>query len=69
MLENYVVYKSPKDYPGKWVVRRWEIHTEPVCCECYVADTYEEAVNCIPLDLVKLMPCPGDDPCIVETWL
>ena len=69
MLEQYVIYDHPRDYPGHFVVRRWLI--EPGTCkpsEAMIYGTLEEARRSIPRDLVRIARSPEDDSCIVETW-
>lgn len=71
-----VVYRSPKDYPGKWVARRFEIkpdgtaapHTAPVA----VRDNYEKLREAVKANLpgsTRVPRDPKDDPVIVEVWL
>ncbi len=74
MLEQFVVYLSPSDAPGKCVVRRWEIHpgnTEPVPCEARVYDTLELARADLKRNpnLWRMPRSPADEPQIVEVWI
>ncbi len=75
-LRMYVIYYSPRDYPGMYVVREWYVHdrarsaSEP----CAVAPTLEEArakLRALPRGpgLYKLGPHPDDDPTVVEVWV
>jgi hypothetical protein len=74
-LEMFVVYENPRDFPGKFVVRRWEISgggtssVQVACRHACVCDTLEEAREPFPDFLVCLTRHPDDDPCIVEVWL
>ncbi len=66
-MEIYTVYNSPKDYPGKVVVRKFigeQPSPEPLCVE----DTLEEARKKIPAGLVRMDRMPEDDSVILETW-
>lgn len=67
MLEIYVIYQNPNDYPGKFVVRRWRGLTPDPHAE--VRTTLTAARAAVPPGLVLLSRCPDDDPCIAETWL
>lgn len=71
---HYVVYQNAKDYPDKFVVRRWSIiegHEFPVPDKDPIAvvDLYRETVKHIPPGLVRIARDPTDDKCIVETWM
>jgi hypothetical protein len=72
-LAMYVVYRHPRDYPGKWVVRLWWVgkpgELEAAVEPSIVADTLEEARAIVPPYLERLRRKPGDDPVIYETWL
>lgn len=70
-LEQFVVYRSPRDYPGKFVVRRWSIEAAgPSPREVRaVVGTLEAARSKIPRGLFMFVRSAEDDPCIVETWL
>ena len=70
-LAMWTVYDHPKDFPDKFVARKWLVATEPVATdEHLVSDSlewlrrrFEEmGLYCIPRN-------PGDDPNIVEVWL
>lgn len=66
VLEMFVVYAGPRDFPNYFVVRRWQMDRPT---EDYVlAKTLDEARRKIPLGLVCLTRQPSDDPKIVETW-
>lgn len=70
-MKQYVIYKKPKDYPTKFVVRVWIIgpgtaQAGPMIC---AADTIEEARVSLP-DGVDQMPVfDNDDPVIAEVWM
>lgn len=74
-LDLWVVYDSPKDHPGKVVVRLWRI-----------APTFLQAIATTTLltfddieaararlrergHVYRINRSPDDDPVIVETWL
>ena len=67
----YVIYERPKDYPGKFVVRKWEISPEgmsPVN-EVMLAFTLLGARLHVPPGRVKIERQADDDPVIVEVWI
>lgn len=68
----WTVYSNPRDYPGKFVVRRSLVSSggilpdrEPLA----VADTLEAARAVVPAWLTVIPRSPEDDPVIVEVWL
>lgn len=72
ILDIYVVYANPLDYPGRYVVRRQgvsrgrvDIDPEPLG----VVDTLDQARDLLPPGLTWLDRQPGDEPQIVECWL
>jgi hypothetical protein len=67
-LAIYVVYKDPRDYPDKLVVRRW---LGLVADEIPLAVTDDLAIarNVIPDYCVPFQRSPDDDPAILEVWL
>jgi len=67
-LTMYVIYDNPRDYPGKFVVRRWigmNASTKPEG----VFATLNEARGVLPIGSVFITPYDTDDPCIAEVWL
>jgi hypothetical protein len=69
-MNQFVVYDSPADFPGLFVVRRWEIRSGWVnACEARVANTLEAAREVVPPGMYRLPRFPDDDPKIVEVWL
>lgn len=75
-MSCFVVYRSPKDYPGRFVVRRWFAHmfaghaeVVPMPQPEAVALTLEEARAALPSGLARVPPIDGDDPVIEEIWL
>lgn len=70
-LEMYTVYWNPKDYPNRFVVRRWTINSReaPVPREVIaVTLTLREARSKIPPGLFCMPRWPDDDRTIVEVW-
>lgn len=71
---NYVIYEDPKDYPGKFVVRRWAIvrgrpEPMPEADPLGVVDTIEAARALVPRGLYPLGRHAQDDAVIREVWL
>lgn len=64
---TYCIYKHPKDFPDKYVVRRF-IGEQPTDYH-FVADTLEEVRDAIPSGLFRMDRQVNDDPVIVEVWL
>ena len=62
------VYQSPKEYPGKFVARLWDIHKKPKLY-IMVKDTLAGIQENIPIHMVRLPPTPQDDPILIETWI
>ena len=63
-LYQWAIYDHPKDYPDKFVVRRWKIEAGVVTPdpECHLADSLLEARLFIPDRLVRTSHMHGDDP-------
>lgn len=66
-LNIWVVYENPKDFPLKFVARRWEL--DKPTNEIIVTDTLGELRDELPEGLTRLDRHFDDDPCIVETWV
>ncbi len=80
MMELFVVYKQPSDYPDSYVTRRqvlrddgslWVDRHPCAVASVTMGETALEAVRLPPMSkgLVQMPPMPGDDPCILEMWL
>ena len=73
ILESWVVYRYPLDYPNSWVLRRqWAMKNGQVVAEVVpraVTSSLEDARLRIPSNLVCLARSPKDAPSIYETWL
>jgi hypothetical protein len=71
----HVVYENPKDFPGKFVVRRQSPNQDGtilVATNCIVASTLERAREMLAYafpGLVRMASNDQDDPIIIETWI
>lgn len=68
----YVIYDNPRDYPGKFVVRRQWPHDGQVIADkeaLAVVDTLDQARAALPDGLIRFDRHPNDDSVIVEAWL
>lgn len=67
-LPLITIYKSPSDFPGKYVARLWDLNRPtPVAV---IADTYDKLTERLPLEVMTKMPRrPEDDPVIMEVWM
>lgn len=63
-----VVYYNPKDFPGKWVIRRWYNGNIAETVPMAVSDTLEDAIKVIPKGWVDVGPTVLDDPVIHQIW-
>lgn len=73
-LITFTIYENPKDYPGKFVVRRFAVvhgkaEPQPEAKAWAVTDSLEMARKSLPRGLVHTSRHPQDDPVIVETWV
>lgn len=72
VLTQYAIYQNPADYPGWFVVRRWEVHTgvpAPVPSpNPKLARSLEDARKAVPAGYYNIGRQPEDDPVIVEVW-
>lgn len=71
-FESFVIFNSPLDYPGKYVVRRFVAKggesipdDEPLA----VAKTYDRALDSIPGGLYRIPRDPADHASVVEVWI
>jgi hypothetical protein len=69
--QQWVIYAHPRDYPSKYVMRRWNISAGTMMAteEMALAETLEEIRKHVPPGLFCLRRFEDDDPCIVEVWL
>jgi hypothetical protein len=72
-MSVWTVYYDPRDYPGKYVVRRHDIFRSRTGSypsdEHYVADSLEAVRERVPFGMACLMRSEGDEPQIVECWI
>ena len=70
-LAIYTIYENPKDYPGLFVVRRWEIMPGSVQVSRWVrtALTINQARALLPYGVVCLPRNTEDDPSLVGSWI
>ena len=68
---QWVIYDHPRDYPDKFVLRRWNIVANRVIPtdEIAFAKTLPEIRAKVPKHLYCMARFADDDPCIVEVWL
>jgi hypothetical protein len=74
VIEMFVVYANPKDYPGKFVVRRGHVGGERILWNVEptaVTDGLEEARAAVPNREARgrFPRADSDDPVIVETYV
>jgi hypothetical protein len=72
-MEQYVLYEKPKDYPTKYVVRKWIIESGKDIKAVGVEGTFatEDLArdHMDQHDLAFLYRCPEDDPVILGVWI
>jgi len=68
VLEIYVVYEDPKDFPGKLVLRRW-VGLTPDPEPLIVATELKEIRETIPDHCVPINRFDDDDAKIKEVWI
>jgi hypothetical protein len=69
-LEMWTVYRHPRDYPDKFVARKWMVTPEPTAThDMFVANSLDEVRMLLPFGLHCLPRMEHDDPAIVEVWL
>lgn len=75
ILDIWTVYDSPKDMPGRFVARRFEIRPDakdPVATDEHYSATDLEMIRRYLSEIRGLTPLArseGDEPHIVECWL
>lgn len=75
MMEQWVIYDHPRDYPTHVVVRCWMIHGDgqvEVTPEVWLRDDLDSAREVIAGNYpggYRLPRAAGDDPVIVEVWI
>lgn len=70
-LSMWTVYKSPTDFPGLFVARRFDIAAGEACPTDIraVASTLALVRELIPQGLHCMQRDESDEPQIVETWI
>ena len=76
-LATYTVYENPRDFLGRWIVRRFVTirgNAEPIADRepLAVTGSIESARAAIKKSCpgaVRFPRAPEDDPCIVEVWI
>jgi hypothetical protein len=71
-LKLWTIYNSPKDFPGKFIAREWELTGEgskPSQSNYVTGDTLEEVRKQLPKFMTVIPRHESDDPCIVEVWI
>lgn len=70
VLEQWVVYWNPSDFPDQYVVRRWKIGRGWIEPDSMVEvfDMLDEARMAVPDGLYRIERDATDDPTIVEIW-
>ena len=66
-VELWTIYKHPKDYPNKFVARKFVLDKPTE--EILIGDTLEEVRKLLPKGLTRFERNPSDVLSIVETWL
>jgi hypothetical protein len=70
-LTIWTIFKHPRDFPGKWVLRGFDVGNgvpEPHS-ECVTAESLDEVYEKLPPGLARLPRHPDDDPVIYESWV
>lgn len=62
------VYRNPRDFPGKWVARLFDLNRPtPIMA---IADSHGELLKALPPSgMVRMPRRPDDDPVIEEVWM
>lgn len=73
VYNQLAVYHNPSDYPGKWVLREWEVFPNGTCTPAasplLVTDGFEEIRNFVSDGWVFVARAEGDDPCIYGVFV
>lgn len=69
-LPMWTIYQRPSDYPDGYVARMFFTlpRAEPTAVAIF-GPTRDAVRAALPAGLHRISRSPGDDPCIVETWL
>ncbi len=71
VFQMWTVFKNPKDFPGKYVARRFEVTRvgAKATNEIVVAAGLGAVRLALPPGLVRLKRDPSDDKAIIEVWI
>jgi hypothetical protein len=71
LMEQWVVYERPLDYPRHFVVRKHEIGRgwTRATHDVHLADSLINARRLVPAGFARIPRCSDDDPHIVEVWV
>jgi hypothetical protein len=71
VLDLWTVYFNPRDYPGKYVARRFVVGAKGARAtnDVFVEDSLIEIHALLPYGLLQCGRHETDDPCIIEVWL
>ena len=67
MLDIWIIYDNPSDYPGQFVARRFKMN-QPTA-DVMTAGSLEGVRALLPPGLVRLERTQHDQPHIVEVWV
>jgi hypothetical protein len=67
VLDVWIIYDSPSDYPGHFVARRFLVN-QPTA-DVLTAATLEDVRALLPKGLLRLERTQHDQPHIVEVWV
>jgi hypothetical protein len=69
-LTLWAIYRSPADYPDKWVLRQWTIEDGQLRAgEVDMGDSLEEIRVLLPTHARIIAREPDDAQCMIETWI
>lgn len=72
VLSIWTIYDHPKDFPGGYVARRWDVTpvgSKPTCEHIY-SDDLEQLRDEMATRMLTCIPRQDlDDPVILESWL
>jgi hypothetical protein len=67
MLDIWIIYDNPSDYPGQFVARRFQMNRPTA--DVLTAGSLEAVRALLPAGLVRLERTQHDQPHIVEVWV
>lgn len=74
MLSIYTIYNSPSDYPGEFVIKKWDTGNGKMSVQdprfLYTSTDLESCrAQMKERNLTLMARQVGDDPVIVESWI